>query len=98
LAARRECDTATTPACSAFCLCQLAQAEGEGLEQCLNSELGSQTPGYCYVHPYGTDPQGDPKLVGGCEGGQQLLLRFVGPDTPTPGATTFIACLGATLQ
>jgi hypothetical protein len=98
LAARRECDTATTPACSAFCLCELAQAEGEGLDECLNSELGSETPGYCYVHPFGADPQGDPKLVAGCEDGQQQLLRFVGPDTPTPGATTFIACLGATIH
>ena len=79
-------------------MCELAQAEDEGLTQCLNSEVGSETPGYCYVNPFGADPQGDPKLVAGCDDGQKQLIRFVGPDTPTPGATTFIACLGATIH
>jgi hypothetical protein len=98
LAASRECDTATTPPCSAFCMCELAQAEGQGLNECLNNEVGSDTPGYCYVNPYGNPAQGDPKLVAGCEDGKRQLIRFVGPNTPTPGASTFIACMGATLH
>ena len=69
------------------------------MQQCLNDEGGSDTPGYCYVHPFDHDnPQGNPKLVAGCADDKKRLLRFVGRDTPKPGATTFIACLGATLH
>lgn len=98
LAARRECDTATTPSCASFCLCELAQAEGDGLNECLNNEVGSDTPGYCYVNPFGEDPHGNPKLVAECSAGTKQLIRFVGPDTPRPGATAFLACRGATLH
>ena len=56
------------------------------------------TPGYCYVHPFDDEPQGNAKLVAGCGDSEKQLIRFVGPDTPTPGATTFIACLGATIH
>ena len=94
---RSECDTSTTPSCSSFCLCELAQSEGAALDQCLNDDAGSDTPGYCYVHPNGDAPQGNPNLVANC-GSSKQLIRFVGPDTPTPGATAFIACLGATLH
>jgi len=98
LAELRQCDTSTTASCSSFCLCELAQAEGPGLDECLNSEVGSSTEGYCYVNPFGADPKGNPKLVAGCAEGSKQLIRFVGPDTPKPGATTFLACLGATLR
>lgn len=98
LAARLECGTEGTPPCSSFCLCELAQAEGLALDQCLNTEAGSDTPGYCYVHPFDDEPQGNAKLVAGCGDSEKQLIRFVGPDTPTPGATTFIACLGATIH
>lgn len=96
LADLRQCDTPSTPSCSSFCLCELAQAEGPGLDECLNSEVGSDTEGYCYVNPFGAEPSGNPRLVAGCEEGSQQLIRFVGPETPRPGATTFLACLGAT--
>ena len=97
---RGECGTSDTPSCSAsaFCLCELAQAEGPSLDECLNSEAGSGTPGYCYVNPYGDSPQGNKALVQNCDSASRQLIRFVGPDTPKPGATTFIACLGATLH
>ena len=100
LAERGQCGTSDTPSCAAssFCLCELAQAEGTALDQCLNSEAGSNTPGYCYVNPYGASPQGNKALVQSCDPASRQLIRFVGPDTPRPGATTFIACLGATLN
>lgn len=100
LAERGNCGTADTPSCSAssFCMCELAQSEGAALDECLNSELGSDTPGYCYVNPYGESPQGNKALVANCDPASRQLIRFVGHDTPTPGATTFIACLGATLN
>jgi hypothetical protein len=97
LAERHECGEPGTPACSAFCFCQLAQAEGETQKQCLNDPAGSSTPGYCYVDPFGDPPQGNPALVSQC-GDSKRLIRFVGPDTPTPGATAFLACLGATAR
>lgn len=93
---RGNCGTATTPACDSYCLCELSQAEGAGLEQCLNSEAGSDTPGYCYVNPYGEEPHGNPALVERCDSISRQLIRFVGPDTPRPGSVAFIACLGET--
>jgi hypothetical protein len=96
LAELRQCGTDSTPDCSTFCLCELEQAEGSALDECLNSEAGSQTEGYCYVNPFGTPAKGNPDLVAGCTAGTKQLIRFVGPDTPRPGATTFLGCLGAT--
>jgi hypothetical protein len=100
LAERQNCGVPGTPSCSAssFCLCELAQSEGAALNDCLNSEVGSDAPGYCYVDPYGEVPQGNPALVANCDPTSRRLIRFVGPNTPTPGATTFIACLGAPLN
>lgn len=98
LAERGQCDTADTKPCSSFCLCELAPSKDEALNECLNSVDGPETPGYCYVHPFDATPAGNPELVASCEEGKKQLLRFVGPDTPKPGATTFVACLGATLH
>ncbi len=97
LAERHECGDPGTPNCSAFCFCQLAQAEGETRNQCLNDPAGSAQPGYCYLDPFGEPPQGNPELVSQC-GESKRLIRFVGPDTPAPGATAFLACLGATTR
>jgi hypothetical protein len=98
LAALQSCGTAKTPSCDSFCMCELEQAEGPALSQCLNDLGESNTPGYCYVDPYGTNPQGNPALVAGCDPSRRRLIRFVGPDTPRSGSTAFIACLGATLH
>jgi hypothetical protein len=98
LAALGRCDTATTASCSSFCMCELGQAEGQGLNDCLNNQAGSQSPGYCYVNPFGEDPQGNPQLVAGCDEGSKQMIRFVGPNTPRPGADTFLACLGANVR
>jgi len=100
LAERQNCGVPGTPSCSAssFCLCELAQSEGPALEDCLNKEAGSDVPGYCYVDPFGEVPQGNPALVANCDPTSRRLIRFVGPNTPTPGAVTFIACLGAPLN
>jgi hypothetical protein len=95
---RLECDAPGTPSCASLCLCELAQSSGGALTQCLNDEVGPQVPGYCYVHPFGESPSGNPELVAGCADGQKQLLRFVGKETPRPGATAVIACFGATLH
>jgi hypothetical protein len=98
LAERNECGGERQPACASFCLCELAQSEGAALSQCLNDEAGADTPGYCYVDPFGETAQGNPALVAACDESNKRLIRFVGPNTPAPGATAFIACLGATLH
>jgi hypothetical protein len=97
LAERHECGEPGTPDCSAFCFCELAQAQGQTRDQCLNDESGSSQPGYCYLDPFGDPPQGNPELVEQC-GENQRMIRFVGPDTPAPGATAFLACIGATTR
>jgi hypothetical protein len=95
-----ECGLPGTPACdsASFCMCELAQSEGAALQSCLNDVAGSNVPGYCYVDPYGAEPVGNPALVAQCDPTSRRLIRFVGPDTPKPHATTFIACLGATVR
>jgi hypothetical protein len=94
---RRQCGTASTPSCDSLCFCEIAQASGPNLERCLNDPLGGSDPGYCYLDPFGTPPRGNPALVEDC-GSAQRKIRFVGTDTPTPGAPAYIACLGATLH
>lgn len=93
-----QCDTPSTPACRDLCFCEIAQATGDNLEQCLNSTVNTATPGYCYVDPFGDPPVGNPEFVKKCEPANKRLIRFVGPDTPAPGAPAYIACLGATLH
>lgn len=97
LAEQDQCDTPGTPACASLCFCEIAQARGASLDLCLNDPAGSNEPGYCYIDPFGTPPLGNPALVADC-GPNPRKIRFVGPDTPTPGASAFIACLGATLH
>jgi hypothetical protein len=94
----KACDFDGTPACNSFCFCEIAQAEGDNRTHCLNNAGDSNTPGYCYIDPFGSPPVGNPALVEDCGATSKRKIRFVGPDTPTPGATTYIACLGATLH
>jgi hypothetical protein len=94
----KACDFEGTPGCDAFCFCEIAQAEGDNRTHCLNEASDTNTPGYCYIDPFGSPPVGNPALVEDCGATSKRKIRFVGPDTPTPGATTYIACLGATLH
>lgn len=92
------CGREGTPSCDDYCFCEIAQAEGANRDSCLNDAADSATPGYCYIDPYGEPPVGNPALVEDCGPTSKRKIRFVGPNTPTPGATTYIACLGATLH
>jgi hypothetical protein len=94
----KACDFEGTRGCDEYCFCEIAQAEGDNRTHCLNEPTDSSTPGYCYIDPYGEPPVGSPALVEDCGATSKRKIRFVGPDTPTPGATTYIACLGATLH
>lgn len=94
----RACDAPGTPDCSSYCFCEIAQAEGDNRNHCLNNPADSDTPGYCYIDPYGSPPVGNAELVKDCAPTSKRLIRFVGPNTPANGATAYIACLGATLH
>jgi hypothetical protein len=94
---QKTCDVAGFPKCDSYCFCEIAQARGETLRSCLNDVTATTEPGYCYVDPFGTPAVGNAELVKDC-GASKRLIRFVGDNTPTPGATAYIACLGATVH
>lgn len=92
------CDASGTPSCSSYCFCEIAQAKDANRDHCLDNPSDSDTPGYCYVDPYGSPAVGNPEFVKDCSHTSKRLIRFVGPNTPANGAPAYIACLGATLH
>jgi hypothetical protein len=92
------CDLAGASSCSSVCACQLAEASaGAAMTACRSTtDPNLQAPAYCYVEP--AAGLGDPKLVEGCPSSKQRLLRFVGPETPSPGSIAFMACMGVASQ
>jgi hypothetical protein len=94
----KACGVPGTPECSSYCFCEIAQAKDDNRDHCLNNPAESDTPGYCYVDPFGEPPIGNPDFVKDCSPTSKRLIRFVGPNTPANGAPAFIACLGQTLH
>ncbi len=84
------CNTAAE--CDAFCLCGITQLAGNA-----GCEVDESPPpalaGYCYIDQ--AQKIGNPALVSACPASEKRKLRFVGANTPAAGATTFIACAGA---
>jgi len=94
LAAAGQCGP-TSPggtACEELCLCELGTATD--LASCQN-ELEPNGTGWCYVDP--ALGLGNPALVSECDAAERRLVRFIGDDTPTAGASVYVACLGAPL-
>lgn len=94
----RACDAPGTQDCSSYCFCEIAQATDANLDHCLNNPADSETPGYCYVDPFGSPAVGNPEFVKDCSPTSKRLIRFIGPNTPANGAPAYIACLGETLH
>jgi hypothetical protein len=85
------CGGATGVACSDYCLCEIAQLSGDEVTVCQNFVADPGTIyGFCYVDP--DNGLGTPELVADCPETERQLIRFVGPDVPAPGATTFLVC------
>ncbi len=84
------------PRCADMCLCQILQPKGDELAACQQSTSDTGFAGFCYVDPEAV-PTSNPELVASCPASQRRILRF-GANTPQPGATTFIACAGATFR
>ncbi len=81
------CDTTN------YCLCEINEASDKF--SCENDPDGTvQGIGWCYIDA--EQGIGNADLVKQCS--PQRQLRFVGTDTPQPGATVFIACLGKVLS
>lgn len=91
------CDGDTGRSCDSYTFCEILQLTGDGLNACLN-EVNPDVNGWCYVD----DAQGNPDLIARCPASQRQVLRFFGDPseggTPAKGATTFIACKGASLD
>ena len=89
------CGGETERNCDDYTYCEILQLTGDGLTACLN-EPAPKVTGWCYVD----DAQGNPELVAGCPQSSRQVLRFFGEEAETPakGATTFIACKGASLE
>ncbi len=87
--------------CDSLTYCEILQAgdpttggTSAQLEECLDQEVTSNVTGWCYIDAN----QGNELLIEKCKATERQLLRFVGNDTPVKGATTFIACRGASLD
>lgn len=91
------CDSPGGQPCSGVCGCEIAEAQGEERTACQTQANPSNLlPGYCYIDP--SRGLGSAELVKDCPGTKKRMLRFVGPDTPTPGAHAFMACMGANVS
>jgi hypothetical protein len=91
LAARTLCGPQTGVSCSDYCLCEIAQLEGDDLLSCQYqaTDPGS-VYGFCYV---GAEEGAPPSpLLAACPATQQQFIRFMGEGLPAPGAQAFLAC------
>ncbi|HLV19693.1 MAG TPA: hypothetical protein VKZ49_02385, partial [Polyangiaceae bacterium] len=84
------------PRCSDMCLCEIEQTQGASLEACQNADTNGGFTGFCYVDPE-AGAGNNPALVANCPPAERRIVRF-GRGTPQAGATTVIACAGATFR
>jgi hypothetical protein len=109
LRAAQVCGESTGVACSDYCGCRILELAGSSsdptspLYACQNHTTVSDASivGFCYVAPGRVDengmpaPLGNPELAAICDPTQYQRLRFVGADTPFPGAHVFAAASNA---
>jgi hypothetical protein len=87
-------DSASPRSCARTCLCEIEQLNDA---VCLEDpEPPAERAGYCYVDE--AKQIGNPDFVSACPATARRVLRFIGEDTPRLGATTLIACAGASLR
>lgn len=105
LIAAQHCGASTGMACSDYCACNILELGGSSSDPaspvyaCQNqiTVTDASLVGYCYIAPYRVDengmpaPLGNPALVADCPPTQRQTMRFVGADTPLPGAHVFVA-------
>lgn len=99
------CGGSTKIACSDYCACNILELGGSSSDPaspvyaCQNqiTVTDASLVGYCYIAPYRVDengmpaPLGNPALVADCDPTERQTIRFVGADTPLPGAHAFVA-------
>jgi hypothetical protein len=96
---------------SNYCLCEVLPTRKSGVapgstdvnlaaeQDCQNNEApADSTDGWCYVDTTGDLMIGSEALVEKCPSTAKRKLRFVGDGHLAPGSTTFVACLGASLD
>jgi hypothetical protein len=97
------CDDAQVPCdSSAFTLCEIERAtddaDQDGRVDCVQ-DIPQTDIGWCYVDPEKT--AADSVLVERCKATERRIVRLVDPNpaqTPAPGATVLIACVGAPFE
>ncbi|MDX2051460.1 MAG: hypothetical protein SFV15_03655 [Polyangiaceae bacterium] len=78
--------------CASICMCEVTQlAKDPGCE--VSDPPPAGKAGYCYIDA--AQGIGSAALLTACPASEKRKLRFVGENTPASGATTFIACAGA---
>jgi hypothetical protein len=109
LRAAQVCGESTGIPCSDYCGCRILELAGSSsdpaspLYACQNHTTVSDASivGYCYIAPNRVDengapaPIGNPELAAICDPTQYQRLRFVGADTPFPGAHVFVTATAA---
>jgi hypothetical protein len=94
-----------------YCLCEVLPTRKSGIpagstdvnlvaeQDCQNNESpADSTDGWCYVDTTGDLMIGSETLVEKCPSTAKRKLRFVGDGQLAAGSTTFVACLGASLD
>ncbi|HEY3664763.1 MAG TPA: hypothetical protein VGL19_02140, partial [Polyangiaceae bacterium] len=79
--------------CNQACLCEVAAASGDALQQCqTQTQPHASASGWCYV----SAAQGDAAtgLLQACTLGETNEIRFVGGAAPAAGAVEALACSG----
>jgi hypothetical protein len=98
------CAGSTGISCSDYCGCRILELAGSSSEPtsplyaCQNQTTVTDASlvGYCYIDLGHVDengmpaPIGNPELVADCAPTQQQRIRFIGADTPLPGANVFL--------
>ena len=95
LEAQGSCGGSTGVACDSYCLCELAQLSGPGLQACQSDTepMGSAGPlsGWCYVDP--EQGFGSNEAVGTCPASQQRNVRVLGNANPLEEESLYSVCV-----
>ena len=103
LTAKGVCGESAGVSCSGFCGCRILELAGSSgdpsspLYACQNHATitDASLVGFCYIAQSQVDesgmeaPIGNPELVAGCDSTRAQRIRYVGADTPLPGAYAF---------
>jgi hypothetical protein len=86
------CDGAGQPSCASLCVCEIAKAEGDDLEGCLDPYAGAGD-GWCYIAP--DQGFGAADAVAHCPSGARQTINFAGQASLNAAEVGVLACAGS---